>query len=270
MGRPHSALAGLVDTYLGYRQELPGPGVHRGLPSCVMTVVFAFDEPLRVGWQDGPAADHWALASGLHTRPAQIQHHGRQHGIQIGLTAAGARQLLGVPLGALATEIVPLTEFIHPSWQARLAEQQTWSGRYAVLDTMLLDLLRARADVPTPRPELAHSLHRIRTTSGRVRVAELAGEVGWSRRHFGAEFRAEVGLTPKEVIRVARFERSRTGLAQGVPAADVAAVCGYADQAHLSREWRALAGCTPREWQRAELPFLQDFLTGTGDSGVHE
>jgi AraC-like DNA-binding protein len=38
----------------------------------------------------------------------------------------------------------------------------------------------------------------------------------------------------------------------------VAAVCGYFDQAHLTHEWRALAGCPPTVWIAEELPFLQD------------
>jgi AraC-like DNA-binding protein len=40
--------------------------------------------------------------------------------------------------------------------------------------------------------------------------------------------------------------------------ADLAADLGYADQAHLTREWQALAGCSPRQWMAEELPFVQD------------
>ena len=42
------------------------------------------------------------------------------------------------------------------------------------------------------------------------------------------------------------------------PLAEVAAECGYADQAHLAREWSELAGCSPTTWLREEFPFLQD------------
>jgi AraC-like DNA-binding protein len=40
--------------------------------------------------------------------------------------------------------------------------------------------------------------------------------------------------------------------------AEIAARCGYADQAHLTREWRELAGCTPSTWLAEELPSVQD------------
>jgi AraC-like DNA-binding protein len=60
---------------------------------------------------------------------------------------------------------------------------------------------------------------------------------------------------------VLRFERARAALASGRHAtlADVAAVAGYFDQAHMTRDWRDLAGCSPSTWlAEEELPSVQD------------
>ncbi|WP_211489636.1 helix-turn-helix domain-containing protein [Georgenia thermotolerans] len=69
-------------------------------------------------------------------------------------------------------------------------------------------------------------------------------------------------------MRIARFEHARALLlGPGRPGlADVAARAGYADQSHLAREWRALAGCSVGTWLREELPFVQDgaALAGAG------
>ena len=75
--------------------------------------------------------------------------------------------------------------------------------------------------------------------------------------------RDECGVAPKEYQRIARFERSRSVLVHNAARgradlAGVAAVAGYADQSHLTREWTAMAGCTPTTWLREEFPFLQD------------
>jgi AraC-like DNA-binding protein len=104
-----------------------------------------------------------------------------------------------------------------------------------------------------------------------VGVQELAAEVGWSRRHLTDRFTTEFGLAPKVAARVLRFERAvqRVRRQPTVRLADLAAELGYADQAHLTREWQAIAGCSPRQWIAEELPNVQD-QTGlvSAESGV--
>lgn len=260
---PHHALRGLVEPYHGYHYTGLGPGVHHGLPTSTLTLVIAFDEPLDVGWLGVPGSrgQHWALASGLHTAPALIRHDGTQHGMQLALTPAGARAVLGVPAGALAAQLVPVGDLVGSLVEElydAVADAATWEGRFSALDSALLRLVR-RTPPDRTRPELTWAWRRLGDTRGRVAVGSLARETGWSRRHLAGQFKAEYGLTPKQAARVMRFEHSRD-LAARSPGrlAEVAAGSGYADQAHMTREWRELAGYTPVEWRRREFPFLQD------------
>jgi AraC-like DNA-binding protein len=90
-------------------------------------------------------------------------------------------------------------------------------------------------------------------------VCGLASTLGWSRRHLHQQFTREYGLAPKQAARVIRFQRSKELVAgQGRPLADVAGGCGYADQAHLTREGRSLSGYSPWQWMAAEFSNLQD------------
>ena len=90
-------------------------------------------------------------------------------------------------------------------------------------------------------------------------VATLSDEVGWSRRQLTQRFSREYGIGPKQVARLVRFSTARSLVVDGRAAlADVAARCGYADQAHLTREWRELAGVPPTAWLKQEHPFLQE------------
>jgi AraC-like DNA-binding protein len=118
--------------------------------------------------------------------------------------------------------------------------------------------------VPGLRPEVGRALARLTRGAG---VQQVADEVGYSRRRLTDLVRAECGLRPKQVQRLGRFEASRALLGR-VPLAEVAQRCRYADQAHLAREWVALAGCPPTTWLREEFPFLQDVaVTGEPGSG---
>jgi AraC-like DNA-binding protein len=82
-------------------------------------------------------------------------------------------------------------------------------------------------------------------------VASIAREVGWSRKHLARRFADEVGLGPKSVSRIVRFNRAIAASRSGSGWAGIAADCGYADQAHMVREFRELAGNSPVSWAAA-------------------
>lgn len=266
-----------VGWMVAYDLDLGAPGVHRGLPSTALTLVLPVGDPLEVSWSGRPASrGRWqALASGLHTTPAEIHHQGRQSGVQLSLTTAGARALLGESAADLANVLVDLADLRGTTTEPRLRQlperlhdASSWAERLAVVERTLMAAL-ARHGAAAPRAEVGHALGAL---TGGTKVRDVADEVGWSRRHLGTLVRAESGLTPKEYQRVARFERAhrrlrhtaRTGT---VRLAALAADLGYADQAHLTREWAVLAGCTPRDWLRTEFPFLQSRPEPDGHPG---
>ncbi len=159
-----------------------------------------------------------------------------------------------------------------------------WPERFAVLDEILL---RRSAAAPAAAaqcpgtlgpdaasPEVSWAWRQLLREGGALRMSELAAGTGWSGRHLTSRFRAEIGLTPKAAARVIRFDRTRkllvrslTGNAEaGYRLADLAADCGYFDQAHLAREFRALAGCPPSQWLAEEFRNVQagNWVTGEG------
>ncbi|WP_239154078.1 AraC family transcriptional regulator [Amycolatopsis sp. FDAARGOS 1241] len=254
---PHPALRGLVTRYIGYSQDDVTLAVHRGLPSRHVTLIVSLEEPIRFAGLPGEGSLQ-ALVGGLHTSPAFITQDRVQRGLHLELDPLGVRALLGVTAAELSGRVVDLADFGR-SWgelPARLHEAADWPARFAILDSALAAHVSSGAP---PAPELGEAWRLLRGSWGCVRVGELASEIGWSRRHFGERFRAEVGLAPKQAARVLRFERAgRLLRARSFDLASVAVTAGYYDQAHLSNEWRALAGCSPRTWIAEELPFLQD------------
>ena len=104
------------------------------------------------------------------------------------------------------------------------------------------------------RPELLYAYERLVASGGRIDIQSLSGEIGWSRRHLACEFSKEFGLAPKLTARVLRFERAAAMVASGrCPSlALVAAMCGYADQAHMTRDWVQFSSMPPAEWLAVE------------------
>ncbi|MCU0307828.1 MAG: helix-turn-helix domain-containing protein [Thermoleophilia bacterium] len=269
--RPPAPLRGLVASCVGYRLDGFPAGVHIGMPSPLLTVVLSLDGPVEVRDAGGGVHREVALASGFNDRPVAIPHEGAQHGVQIDLTPEGARALLGCPPAALARQVAPLADLLGaPAGEAqeRMHAAQGWPARLAALDAVLLRAL-ARTPRGVARPDAEAALRGLLGSGGTARVAHLAAGVGLSRRRLGDVVRGEYGLPPKALARIIRFDRSRRMLMHPARPAigAVAAACGYADQAHMDRDWRGLAGASPSAWLRDEVfPFVQDAAGRDGGS----
>ncbi|MCM3659711.1 helix-turn-helix domain-containing protein [Georgenia satyanarayanai] len=272
---PHTVpapLRPLVATAVGYRAPAYPAGVHRGLPSRHLTLVVELLGPLTVRGLGETVSAH-GVVGGLHTVPALIDASRPQEGVQYALGPLGARLLLGIPAGELRDRAVGLEDILGPD-AARLVEQMAgtphWPGRFRLLDeALLLRLAGSRWGTGWAAPaEVAEAWRLILASEGRLPVVDVAATVGWGRRHLGEQFRRATGLTPKEASRVTRFEHAQRRLRARRPLADVAVETGYADQAHLAREWRALTGASMTTWLREELPFVQDGARTPGARSV--
>jgi len=275
-GIPAEPLRRYVAAYTGYRQRGVPPARHRGLPSPYLTLIFTLDEPLTIAVHPDPGqppGEFGTLLGGLHSVPALITHAGAQSGIQVALRPLGARALLGLPAGELAELDLPAEAVLGgvcAELRDRVRAAASWPERFAVLDEILLRRAGLRGAGlsgvglgPGIAPEVSWAWRQLLREGGALRVSELAAGTGWSGRHLTSRFRAEIGLTPKAAARVIRFDRARKRLVRKLTAggdyllADLAADCGYFDQAHLAREFRALAGCPPSQWLAEEFRNVQ-------------
>ncbi len=266
---PALPLRPFVASWTGYRQAGKRAAVHRGLPAPFLTVIFTFGDPLVIAAHPDPAqrpGTFQTLVGGLHTSPALIAYDGRQSGVQLAVTPLGARALLNMPAGELAGLDVHGSEIFGPAAghvQDRLREANGWAERFAFLEQWLLDRVRRADERAGVSAEVVHVWRRLLRSGGTVPVSELVAETGWSDRHLRARFRLETGLGPKEAARVIRFHRARRQMQQRALAgnplglADLAVAVGYFDQAHMNREFRQLAGCTPTTWLADEFQNVQ-------------
>jgi AraC-like DNA-binding protein len=149
-------------------------------------------------------------------------------GLRLRTAAIGAA--LGLPAVELRDREVPLDALFGGAEAARIAEQ-IWAGGLPAFNEEERDRRVEYALGALTRPG--------------ARVAAVADDVGTSERHLRRLLLAHTGLDPRMVQRVARFQRFLRLAGRGSPLAGLAADAGYADQAHLSREVRALSGLTP-------------------------
>lgn len=252
--RPHPSLRAFVGDYVGYDIAGLPAGMHLGLPSGTLTFIVSINEPL---YQYDEATERVegfdVLLAGLHLRRTLIRHRGAMAGIQINLSPLTPRAFFDTPAAGFAHHSVDVAEVsrrLATELHERVNAAPTWPERFDAIDDVLTRALRSAVG---PRPEVAEAWRRIARSHGGLPVSLVADQVGWSRRHLASQFRAELGIGPKDAARVLRFDRARRLIGAGAGTlAEIAAACGYFDQSHLDREFKTLAGTSPTGWLGAD------------------
>jgi AraC-like DNA-binding protein len=262
--RPSAQLAPFLRTVHGVRVRGGPPERHLELPVAGTAVILALEHPWRIAPREtAPLVRHTSFAGGLTLAPAVSEHDGAFEVVEFVLTPLGTAAVFGVPAAALASAVVALDELLGRDAERlteRLAGTATWAARFAVLERWLVARVAQR---PQPiSPDVAWALARVDATGGRVPVGTLQHELGCSRRHLATRFAQAVGTTPKAYAQLVRFGRAAERLRAGEVPAAVAATCGYADQAHLTRHVRRFGATTPGRLRRDGLPPVTSVQDG--------
>ncbi|WP_433932328.1 helix-turn-helix domain-containing protein [Sorangium cellulosum] len=254
---PAPRLRPYLRDFSGYTEETPGPLRRREFPMPQVVVIIEFGPPVRVfdaGSERLPSRYPGGFVAGIDDTFTITEHDGLQRGLQVNLTPIGARLFFGVPMAELTGRVVSARDLL-PRKHARLAERleelPTWDARFDLVERALgerLDEARIETGV------VSWAFRRIEERGGAVDMRALARELGYSQKHVIDLFRDSVGVPPKLLARLVRFDRLVQHLKAGASGtwAELAQRFGYYDQAHLARDVKQFTGTTPTR-ARAEL-----------------
>ncbi len=274
----------LRDSVLGYfasRGSLPQPLHERHLPSREVTIMLNFAAPHRI--IDPAEPNRTTEYRRAWIVPLQRRHQVREafgfrDFMAIRFTPIGAQMLLGIPMDVLTDRVLEL-EDVDGRFARLLTDHagstHDWAARFDIVENIIAARL---ASVPSPPVGLLHSWRILQEHPNHVDLAQLAGELGWSRRHMIAQFRKYFGMTPKTIARISRFHLALAALhrigrqgplsyPEGKPYLDFQALgaarnavrtairwpdlaldCGYYDQSHFINEFRSFSGLSPLEF----------------------
>ncbi|MDX2165789.1 MAG: AraC family transcriptional regulator [Deltaproteobacteria bacterium] len=250
--------AGLVDRlwYSEGRTVLPRKRI---FPNGMIELLLNLGEPMRL--VEGAGAELFARGSlsGLHSGPIVIEMAGSYATLGIRLRPAGAYALLARPLHAVSDYTVDLHDLVGTA-AAELAERchdaATVEARFTCAAAWLHERLRRARGVDAA---VAWSIEQLERSAGEVAIAELRERTGWSKTRLASVFREQIGFTPKHYARILRFRRLLALLHPGDTALiDAALEAGYYDQPHMTGEFRAFTGMTPRAFVAAQR-YAQTF-----------
>jgi AraC-like DNA-binding protein len=280
-------LRAYVHGYFASSSHLRLPVHERHVPSIEVPLLLNFGAPHRR--LDGANSGEWtardgAWVVGLHTRHQLTQAVGERHFMVVRFTPLGAHLFLRQPMHAIANEAVDLEQIdsaLARSIVRRVGIARSWTERFAAAESLIAErIIDARHGRPLTADaasnSVSHVWRKLVAADGHVAVRSFEAELDCSHRTLIARFRTCVGFPPKTIARLLRFNRvlrsldhaSRTRSnepvgkpyiesafaddrrASAIRWADVAADCGYFDQAHLIKDFREFAGATPEAFIR--------------------
>jgi len=174
----------------------------------------------------------------------------------VAFTSCGAASLLGMPQYEIANRTGSFADLFGRAALQLRERLQGISGaasRLAVAEEWLLDNCVSGRHI---HPLVTWATRRLAESGGKLRTAQLAHDAGCSRKHIAGLFRDRVGLAPKTLARIHRFQSALAsiGTEHCTHWSELAAHCGYYDQAHLIHDFRQFAGMAPAEFMRRAQP----------------
>jgi AraC-like DNA-binding protein len=243
--RPPAALRGPVACL--WARVVPDRDDHAGLDDHTGLVLP--DACSDLIWEQGIGA----YVAGPDTGPVRTETRPGTVFVGARFRPAAGGHVLGLPLSELRDQRVPLADLRNDAARAlpaTLSPAEAAARVLSVTGTLIAD--------GSPDPAITEAASLLRDPA--ARTEDVAERVGLSERQFRRRSHAAIGYGPKTLQRILRFQRFVCLLdaaARPPDLAALAAITGYADQPHLTRECTTLSGLTPTALAKARRPAQQ-------------
>jgi AraC-like DNA-binding protein len=249
---PADALRDVILAYwsvTGDGSSVPSPAI---LPDAHVELVFNYGDPVNLRITGGRRVQPARAVVGLLRRAVGLEYGERVRTFGVRFHPAHAARFFGAVAGNFVNRITSLGR-LSKTLDERLAQIDAIDARSELEAILVEQFHHARAADPI----VVRAVERLLTAEGPLPIVALARELAISPRHLSRRFVDVVGTPPKLFERLARFARAWRVATMGPPLtwAELALANGYADQAHLIREFRAFGAEPPAhlftdEWYR--------------------
>ena len=258
--KPQGMLAALVEC-LWYWEGAPAPHLQeRLLPQAQAAMILNLrDEPIAIYEDEGGAQFYGtAVLSGARSNCFTIDSNQQERVVGVQFAPGGAFPFFRMPMSELEDASFDMADLwgTQAGWvRERVLTATTPRAMLETLERCLLEILKAPDRL---HPAVIYMAGELDICDGPARVHAVTGRIGLSQRRLAQLFHEQVGVSPKTFHRVRRFQHTLQRL-RGVRQADwahLAVECGYYDQAHLSHDFRQIAGMTPSAYLAAATEHL--------------
>ncbi|MBI2683374.1 MAG: AraC family transcriptional regulator [Acidobacteriales bacterium] len=254
---PCEALRPLVECYWRLETGTDPAHTQRILPDGALEIILHLSRPFTRLHGDGVCkAQPDCFVAGQSTEPFLVRTTPKASVLGIRLRPEAARCVLGVPATELTGRTTVLPD-VMPKARALISQLDRDTGLQEI-ESWLIQTVADRR----PPAALSNACRRLQTSHGNISMDALARQSGLAPRQMQRLFLEHVGLSPKMLARIHRFQSVFQALDRTEDAdwAGTALACGYSDQSHLLRDFRQFAGEPPTRLLRAGSDLAEMFL----------
>jgi len=257
---PHSILTGTVKCFWIHEATYSAGSVQDITPDGCVELIFNFGSPYLLLTTTPPTALPVAVIVGFQNKTLPIRVDGTVNVVAARLFAWGALALVQDAVPAISNAVTALGA----DWSTLVErlEHHVTQRRYEKAYTTLQEFLIQKALIQNYDIKLVQTAAKLlHYTKGQYRIEDLADICHTSVRQLQRRFQQVIGTSPKVFARTLRFEQAQRRLMFD-PEAELTGLaheCGYFDQAHFIKDFRAFAGKTPSEYAR-QMRQMQEIL----------
>jgi len=206
------------------------------------------------------------LMSGQLTERILLRPSGRTGVVSVRFKAAGAARFFDLPYGEIVDQVVDFSKYEKEAaftLAKKIEESSTPALRFQVLQDFLIGRLQrheSKEDI-----FVRQACRYIVQSEGAYSVQELVKLIGFSERQLERKFKQQVGITPKLLSRIVRFQKfvAQSRSSKDMNLADASISCGYFDQSHFTRDFMKFSGVSPRNYLSSSHPMSDHLTTPT-------
>ena len=243
---------------------------HTVMPMESLKWIFHRKRPFDVNGQ--PDLHTKASVCGQYKAAIHIESSEALEVIMVFFQPYAARLVMNAPCTEFANANIDFDLLENPAFselKRQVLEADTHANCISYIERFLLRQLIRTQDSPYLQP-LEHVFRQMTASAGEVRVEALADAACLSERQFSRSFKSYIGLTPKEFLRMLRWQMTIRHLQQIarenkiIDYQEIALHMGYYDLSHMAMDFRAIGCTTPANFRQLGIPLTDDFTVFFG------
>lgn len=249
-----------LDNCLAYGQS----HIQRIVPNGMMELTFYHADKPGILNHTQQAMEQTVI-SGHCTSPYDLVVTGNLSMFSVVFTPLGASMFFSVPMKEFFGCIVPARFIWHQDidrLETSMANTTDFTQKVRFVESYLLRQLSCKED-DFGQQRMKQSIELINKSRGMVEVETLASSACWSRKQYERHFQEIIGTSPKQFMRIVRFQNALhyKGHHPDISLSALAVESGFFDQSHMINEFKDLSGRTPGQYFAECEPF-SDYFEG--------